>query len=359
MDSGELVREPGACGVEGEVVRCGSISATLVSLDNLTHSLTGLMLARAGVGKGIPRATLLMVIAANAPDVDVASLFGGPLTYLEYHRWFTHSIVAVPLMAVLTVLFVRLFAKGRFPWIPALIAATVGVASHVVLDWTNMYGVRLMLPFSPEWYRLDITNIFDIWIWALLLLAVVAPALSRLVSSEIGAKSGTGKGWAIFALLLLCGYEYGRYLVHDRAVQALDARMYGASAPLRVAAFPNYANPFLWRGLVETPDAFRVLPVDLLREFDPGGGRSFYKAEGSRATIAASRTETFQRFLSFSPYTLGRTIPVPDPEGGTEVDAYDLRFGEPPGGGFVATAVVDRSGRVASSRFGFGRGGPR
>ncbi len=317
------------------------------------------MLARAGVGKGVPRATLLLVIAANAPDVDVLSWFGGSLTYLEYHRWFTHSIIAVPVMAALTVLFIRLLSKGRFPWVSALVAATVGVASHVLLDWTNTYGIRLMLPFSPEWYRLDITNIFDLWIWAVLLLAVVAPALSRLVSSEIGAKSSTGKGWAIFALLLMCGYEYGRYLAHDRAVAALDSRIYGGSAPVRVAAFPNYANPFLWRGLAETRDAFRIMPVDLLRDFDPGSGRGFYKAEGSRATIAASRTETFQRFLSFSPYTLWRAIPVPDPEGGTEVDAYDLRFGDPPGGGFVATAMVDRSGRVVSSRFGFGRVGRR
>ena len=39
-------------------------------MDNLTHSLVGLMLARAGLEKTTPRGTAMMVLAANAPDAD-------------------------------------------------------------------------------------------------------------------------------------------------------------------------------------------------------------------------------------------------------------------------------------------------
>jgi len=63
-----------------------------------------------------------------------------------------------------------------------------------------MYGVRLLSPWSERWYRADIHSVVDAWIWAVLLLALAAPALSRLVSSEIGARPGTGRGWAALAL---------------------------------------------------------------------------------------------------------------------------------------------------------------
>ena len=313
------------------------------------------MLARAGVGKGVPRAGLLLMVAANAPDVDVVSWLGGPLTYLEYHRWFTHSILAAPLLAGLVVALTRLFARGRpFPWVRAMIAATIGVAGHLALDWTNIYGVRLLLPFSPEWLRLDTTAIVDLWIWAVFLLCIAAPALARLVSSEIGATPGTGRGWAIFALLALSGYEYGRYLSHDRALAVLNARIYDGSAPVRVAAFPTFANPLRWRGLVETTGAYRVFALNLAEGFNPSGGTVFYKAQPNEATLAASKTLAFQRSLSFSPFPLWRTVPADSPDGATEVDVFDMRFGDPQHIAFVTSAIVDRSNRVVRSGFSFG-----
>ena len=63
-----------------------------------------------------------------------------------------------------------------------------GVLSHLALDWTNAYGIRLFLPFSSRWLRLDMTDVVDPWILVVLLLAVAAPALSRLVNAEIGSR---------------------------------------------------------------------------------------------------------------------------------------------------------------------------
>lgn len=314
------------------------------------------MLARAGVGKGVPRAGLLLMVAANVPDLDIVSGLAGSLTYLEFHRWFTHSILAIPLMAVIAAGIAKLFSKGqKFPWMSALIAGSIGVATHLGLDWTNIYGIRLLLPFSPDWLRIDITQVIDLWIWAFFAIAVVAPALGKLVSSEIGAKSSTGRGWAIFALVMICGYEYARYLAHDRAVAILNSRVYDHAVPSRVAAMPTFANPLEWRGLVETPDAYRTLAVNLAGSFNPSAGQVFYKAQPNAATEAASQTATFQKFLSFSAYPLWRTIPVPEPDGGTEVQLFDVRFGDPQRPAFVCSAIVDRSNIVRSTSFQFGR----
>ena len=65
-------------------------------MDNLTHSLVGLTAAKAGLEKLSPGATVLCVLAANAPDADIIVLaFGDRWTFLQHHRGITHAIVGV------------------------------------------------------------------------------------------------------------------------------------------------------------------------------------------------------------------------------------------------------------------------
>ncbi len=322
-------------------------------MDNLSHTLTGLILSRAGLNRWTPHATAIMLLAANAPDVDVVSAAGGSLAYLDYHRAHTHALFFAPLMAIAAILPVMLVArktKWSIHWRGAFAAALVGVGSHLLLDWTNVYGVRLFLPFSAEWVRLDITHIIDVWIWAILLLGVLAPLLSKLVSSEIGAKSGSGRAAAISVLLALGGYEYGRYLLHVRAVATVDSRMYYGAAPLRSFAFPGAVGLFSWTGLVQGSGYYVVVPVNLLREFDPTAGRLYYQAEPGPALTAAKQTEVFRRFLTFTQVPLWRASPAPAPEGATRVSVTDLRFGSPQEERFAATAVVLGS-KVLRSEF--------
>ena len=101
-------------------------------MENLTHTLVGLMLARVGLEKTTPRGTGMMMLAANAPDVDAVFWFGGTLPYLEYHRSYTHSLALMPLVALLPML----LARARFSW-RSFAASMAGVLSHLLLDWTN------------------------------------------------------------------------------------------------------------------------------------------------------------------------------------------------------------------------------
>jgi inner membrane protein len=169
-------------------------------MENLTHTLTGLMLSRAGLNRWCPLATPILLLASNAPDIDIVYRLGGSLTYLDHHREISHAFVSIPIFAVLIALGVRYGGRRPLPLLRAVLTAGIGILVHLLLDWTNTYGVRMLLPFSGAWLRLDITNIVDLWIWAVLALAVAGPLLSHLVSSEIGARKGTGRGAAIFAL---------------------------------------------------------------------------------------------------------------------------------------------------------------
>lgn len=329
-------------------------------MDNLTHSLTGLFLSRAGLNRISPHASWILVLAANAPDVDAVSALKGSLFYLHYHRHLTHSLIALPLVALLPVVLVRLAIRKPISWMRAYSIAIVGVASHLALDSTNLYGIRLLLPFSGRWFRLDITSVIDIWIWTVLLLAVVAPLLSRLVGGEIGSTAAApGRSFAVFALCFLLLYNFARALLHERAVSVLDSRLYENTAPLRVAAFPGPANPFAWSGVVETASSFSLHKVNLLDDFDPASGRVFYKPEPSPALEAANQTETFREFLRFSQYPFWRVTPLAEPEDARRVEVMDLRFGSPVEPGFVATAILDSQLRVLRSWFQFGVRSPK
>jgi inner membrane protein len=337
-------------------VQCGG-------MDNLTHTAVGLFLSRIGLGRWSPRGTAIVLIAANIPDIDVVSLAGGPLNYLHYHRHLTHSLAAMPVMALAAVALVRLAGRKQVRWKGAFFAALIAVASHLLLDWTNVYGIRLLLPFSGEWLRADTTGVIDLWILGVAAVAIAGPFLARLVGSEISSGPARdrhhGRGFAWFALLFIFAYNSARSVLHARAVAALGTRLYEDAAPLRVAAMPNAANPFKWRGIVETGDSFAVQDVDLALDPSPPHPTYFRKPAPDPAIDAARANTTFQEFLHFAQYPLWRVTPNPNVENGKIVEVFDMRFGTPSAPGFMARAVVDPNLRVAETTFQFGRLRPR
>jgi len=315
-------------------------------MDNVTHTLVGLMLSRAVFPRPVARAPLMMMISANLPDIDVVSLFGGSLAYIQYHRGGTHALAAAPFLALLPVLLVR--EKRAVAYVGSLAA----VLSHLVLDWTNVYGIRLLLPFSSRWLHLDITNVVDLWIAAILLLSFFAPLIAGMVTSEIGGQrsSGVKRGWALFALLALFSYEGARFVAHSRALALMSARLYNGAPPRIVAAVPSAANLLSWRGIVEAPGFVANMPVNLQSNFDPSQAHIDYDATPDPAIDAARHTRPFEIFGKFNQLPLWRVTPVSD---GVRVELMDLRFGTPELPGFEAVATIDSSGRVLRSRFGF------
>lgn len=309
-------------------------------MDNVTHSLVGLMMARVS-GKN----AVMMVVAANLPDLDIVSRAGGTLTYIDYHRGILHSLAAAPLMALIPML---LFRSRNWT---SYIACLAGVLSHLLLDWTNVYGIRLLLPFSGRWLHLDMTDVVDPWILLVFGLAVAAPALAGLVGSEIGAKKNTGarRGWAWVALGFLLVYEGGRWGAHQRAIAVMSARLYNGKQATRLSAIPSRWTPFQWRGVAEGEGYVVDVPVDLNADFDPSDGRIDYTSPPNEAAL---KTRPFEVFSRFDQLPFWKTEKLAD--GSTEVQLIDLRFGTPEQPGFRATAIEDEAGVVKESRFEIG-----
>jgi inner membrane protein len=329
-------------------------------VDNITHTLVGLMLSRAGgfyssKAGGEKGAPVMLMLAANAPDMDTFDFFTDSLAYLQVHRGYTHSLAFAPLVALVPLLLVKAFTRTRFTLVTLATYAgcLIAVLSHLLLDWTNVYGVRLMLPFSAKWYRLDSTDIIDPVILGVLILAIAAPALSGLVTSEMGGRKNRrpGRGWACFALVAVLLYDTGRWLAHDRAVSIVDAYTYHGAPAERVSVFPVRFTVMRWRAVVEGSGFIYEAPIDLSRDFDAAGGHTEYPAISSPAIDAARTTHTFQVFENFNQLPFWTLLPVDDT---LRVELLDLRFGSLQRPGFEAVAFVEPGGRVDRAFFSFG-----
>ena len=322
-------------------------------MDNLTHTLTGVLLARAGLRRLTPRATWISVVAANIPDIDIVV---GPssINYLNYHRHLTHSLFAVPFMALLALLLVEGITKivrpraARLPWLHAWAAATIAASTHPLMDLTNTYGVRIFLPFSSGWHGWDIFFIVEPWLWGILLLAVVAPAAAGLVDREMGLKSPRGAKAAWAGLVVLVLFAGLKSLLHDRAVETLDAHLYDDFAATRVAAFPTPLNPWLWNGYVETDAYHQVSEVDLRETFDPSMGRKHFKPPPSPALESVRLHPLASDFLRFAQFNVITVLPTP---AGHRIQMADVRFGPAENSFFRCTFETDERHRVVRAVF--------
>jgi inner membrane protein len=309
-------------------------------LEPVTHFLTGACMGRAGLNRKTALATLTLTLAAEAPDLDVLSRFHGRTFAFAHHRGFTHSFIGIVLMAAVVVAFVYLIhrLRGRkvnnpnLPprWGLLFLYACLAGLSHILLDFTNNYGVRPFWPFSEKWYSWDIVFIFEPIIFAVLVLGLIVPSFFSLVDKEIGARHQGPRGRiaatvalvAVVLLWTLRDYE------HRRAVHALEARTYENAEPLRVSAYPTWINPFHWAGVVETSAFFVLVPVDSLGpEVDPQASQEIrYKPEETPITLAAKRSYLGRVYLDWAQYPITETEDVSSPQDGYIVQFVDLRF---------------------------------
>ncbi len=297
-------------------------------------------MGRAGLNRKTALATLTLTLAAEAPDLDVLAGFRGRAFGFAHHRGFTHSFVGILLDAALVVGFVYLVwrIRGRRTKDPNLpprfgllfFYACLAGLSHILLDFTNNYGVRPFWPFSEKWYSWDIVFIVEPVMLAFLFLGLVVPGLFALIDKEIGARHRGPRG-RLAAILALAGVVlmWGlRDYEHRRAINALEARTYDGADPLRVSAYPQWIDPFHWYGVVETPAFFALAPVNSLGpEVDPEGRLDIrYKPEETTVTLAAKKSYTGRVFLDWAQYPITETEALEPPQEGYIVYFQDLRF---------------------------------
>ncbi|MDX6501339.1 MAG: inner membrane protein [Blastocatellia bacterium] len=380
-------------------------------MDGLTHSLVGLTSAKAGLERLSPYTAAACILSANAPDIDVVSgFFGGRWVLLQHHRGITHSIVGTLALGILipSILFgvERVVARWRkqrpkIRYRGLLVASLIAAATHPLMDWTNNYGVRPLLPWDGRWFYGDLVFIVDpylilvlggaafllssdrrwkVVIWSLVALIFtiiilrVSPqraagvhglSVARtiwlsgvavvLFARSIGLEKRLGKPLAWGALSFVLVYWGAlawahRAAYHDAEVRANAIAVQRSERFVRAAAMPTAANPFQWECVAETDHAiyrFIVVLGDQASDADANGDAQpierYEKPTGpaERLVAQASRDPRAQILLGFARFPIARVDG--DCPGQALVQFADLRYTEPGAsrGNFSLTVPVE------------------
>ncbi len=291
-------------------------------VEPVTHLLTGACLSRAA---GFPAraryATAACVIAAELPDADYVYRLGGPLVYFQHHRGWTHAFWSLPLQAAFVVLLFWLLHRTRRAWkkrrsldepAPVKWAVLWGMAllalcSHILLDWTNNYGVRPFAPWNPRWYAGEFTFIVEPVLLLVLALALLLPLVFSLVQTEIGVRRArySGRGLAVAALVCMVAIWTYRALQRADAATLVRAEEFRGGQVIRASINPYPINPFHWHVIAETPLNFQSGEADTRTGIlDTDAQQIFAKTAETPYTLAAKRSWLGQVYLNWSQFPL-------------------------------------------------------
>lgn len=282
-------------------------------MDIVTQGLLGAVAAQAVSRPGHLRvAATIGMLAALLPDADVLIRSAeDPLLTLAYHRHFSHSLIFVPIGALLAALvcwpFVR---RGSMNFARVYGYALAGCATAGLLDAFTSYGTHLFWPFSETPVALSIIAIVDpVFSGVLIIFGSLGWLLRRRYLAVIG-------------LLLALAYLALGAVQHQRALSLAEAvAAERGLEPERILVKPTLANLVLWRSVIEVGDKAYVdaLRVGLDSRVYPGAQTALLKPEAQGFPENSRAQRDLERFYRFSDGWLVRHPDQPNLYG-------DLRF---------------------------------
>ena len=289
-------------------------------MDNICHTLVGAAIGEAGLKRGSRFGAAALMISANIPDLDVL-VFVTDTPPVSFRRGWTHGIAAqIALPIVMTAVF-WLVQRRRPPrnansppfrasWL--LLLSYAGIYSHVLLDYLNNYGVRLLTPFDWRWFYGDAVFIVDPWLWLVLGAGVW---MARQRRSQVASQ---------IALAITAIYVAGMLTSARAARDEVAARWTGAhgTRPQALMVGPRLVTP-----------ATRDVIVDAGNHYESGtftwpstlvlNPEQIPKNDDRPEVAAAREAPNIRAFLVWSRFPFWTLEPA---EGGTRVTVTDARF---------------------------------
>ncbi|MBA3853279.1 MAG: hypothetical protein C0503_02630 [Gemmatimonas sp.] len=228
-------------------------------MDPITHTMTGAVLARAGGDRLTPLATAALILGANAPDIDIytvwtESSFGS----IAFRRGWTHGPIFLSLLPLVITALLLLWDRGvrrrRDPSLApvrpgAIFAlALLGTLSHPLLDWLNTYGIRFLMPFSGRWFAGDAVFIIDPYWWLLLGGTLLLAKRGRPLSTVRVAAAVAFAYPTLLVMISAAGHRVAR----------AEAIAQGIADVGDVVYQPQPLRPLAAEIIAATPDAYHM-----------------------------------------------------------------------------------------------------
>ncbi|MFC5469949.1 metal-dependent hydrolase [Cohnella suwonensis] len=271
-----------------------------------------------------PVAVLIGTIAgSNAPDLDSLLRFKSNADYIKNHRGLSHSFPAIVGWSALITALVSL-AFRSIPWWHIGMWVLLAVVVHVFIDLFNSYGTQAYRPVSKQWVAWNIIHIFDPFIFAAHLVAILLWI------------SGFAAPQAIFPVLygLLVLYYGWRTLVHRRLSGRIP-RIDPENKPGdRYTLLPTLSH-HRWNVVRTSKDC-----TFGIGEWDKGrlNWIDVLKCDEHPAIEASKQHEDVKAFLSVTPFPCGHVKPQ---TWGYEVRWVDVRYRYRKQYPFVAVVLLD------------------
>lgn len=260
-------------------------------------------MSRAGLNQRTALATSTLVIANNLPDIDVGVFLTDTLA-MSFRRGWTHGVLAqATLPIVLTgamLVYDRFRKKARGDAASAgpvvrpaqiLLLSYLGVLMHVFMDFTNSYGVRLLMPFSETWFYGDALYIVDPWLY-------VALGLGWWLARRSPRPARIGLAVAAIYVLVMLGSNLAA-----RAEVSAGLGRAGRSRDTRFMVTPVFVNPFRREVVIDLGERYEKgsLWFDPLPHFRPGGFGidTGMGTAGGRQAAQLPRARAFLRWSRF------------------------------------------------------------
>jgi inner membrane protein len=207
-------------------------------VDLVTQGIIGAAAAQCGARPDRLRiAALAGAVGGLLPDLDVIIRSpSDPLLFLEYHRHFTHSLLFIPVGALIAAFLTRLLTRRREAIHTLYLPSLLGIATHGLLDACTSYGTLLLWPFSSAriaWH----------------IVAIVDPLFTGLLIGGVALAAWRGRRAAARACMALALAYLGLGVVQQQRAQAAQAQLMADRnhQGKRHQVKPSIANNILYR----------------------------------------------------------------------------------------------------------------
>ena len=272
-------------------------------MDPITQGALGAIFAQTMSNKKkILVGSIVGCFAGLAPDLDIfIRSASDPLLKLEYHRQFTHSIIFIPIGALIVTFFSRILFRKYLSWRETYLFSFFGYATHGLLDACTSYGTQLFWPFSDERISWNYISVVDPFLSILVILSIIfAIIMKNKLITFLGI-------FYIFIYLTFGAIQENRAEYAGKSI----ANFRGHESK-NLTVKPSLGNLFLWKTIYEYSDFYYVDAVRLFSKSEYCQGTKIKKLDllidFSDLNEKSQQYKDIKRFDWFSQGYLGKEV---------------------------------------------------